>query len=109
MTKRCILATTNNKVDEWNTIIQKLNPAELHSLLSSDSLCEVDDPNGILGKMLTTEVLNQFNNNSSPPHELILKIGDICIITRNIAKKQGLANNARVMVLDIKPYCIRVK
>ena len=103
------MAITNKDVDDWNTKIQKLNPNESISLFSKDNLCEVDDPNGILGKMLTTEVLNQFNNNSSPPHELILKIGDICIITRNIAKKQGLANNARVMVLDIKPYCIRVK
>ena len=58
--------------------------------------------------MLTKDVLRQFNNNSSPPHELILKVGDICIITRNIAKKEGLANNARVMILDIQQYCIRV-
>jgi len=58
--------------------------------------------------MLTKEVLHQFNNNSSPPHELILKVGDICIITRNIAKKEGLANNARVIILSIQTYCIRV-
>jgi len=58
--------------------------------------------------MLTKEVLKQFNNNSTPPHELILKVGDICIITRNIAKREGLANNARVMILNIQKYCIRV-
>ena len=105
---RAFLAITNKDVDEWNSKIQKLNPNESVSLFSKDNLCEVDDPHGILSKMLTTEVLHQFNNNSSPPHELILKVGDICILTRNIAKRQGLANNARVMILNIQQYCIRV-
>jgi hypothetical protein len=101
---RAFLAITNKDVDEWNSKIQKLNPNESVSLFSKDNLCEVDDPHGILSKMLTTEVLHQFNNNSSPPHELILKVGDICIITRNIAKRQGLANNARVVILNIQQY-----
>jgi hypothetical protein len=107
--QRAFLAITNKDVDEWNTKIQTLNSNEPISLFSKDNLCEVDDPHGILTKMLTKEVLHQFNNNSSPPHELILKVGDICIITRNIAKREGLANNARVMILNIQPYCIRVK
>jgi hypothetical protein len=106
--QRAFLAISNKDVNEWNTKIQQLNPNEAISLFSKDNLCEVDDPHGILGKMLTLEVLQKFNNNSSPPHELILKVGDICIITRNIAKREGLANNARVMILSIQTYCIRV-
>jgi len=107
--KRAFLAINNKDVDNWNAEIQNLNPNETISLFSKDKLCEVDDPNGILNIMLTKEVLHEFNNNSSPPHELKLKIGDICIITRNIAKKRGLANNARVIILQIQKYCIRVK
>jgi hypothetical protein len=107
--QRAFLAITNKDVDEWNTKIQTLNANEPVSLFSKDNLSEVDDPHGILSKMLTKEVLHQFNNNSSPPHELILKVGDICIVTRNIAKREGLANNARVLILNIQPYCIRVK
>jgi len=106
--QRAFLAISNKDVDEWNTKIQQLNPNEAISLFSKDNLCEVDDPHGILNTMLTKEVLQQFKSNSSPPHELILKVGDICIITRNIAKRQGLANNARVMILNIQKYCIRV-
>jgi hypothetical protein len=106
--QRAFLAITNKDVDEWNSKIQNLNSNEAISLFSKDSLCEVDDPHGILSKMLTKEVLQKFNNNSAPPHELILKVGDICIITRNIAKREGLANNARVMILNIQKYCIRV-
>ena len=71
-------------------------------------LCEVDDPHGILHAMLTEDVLNQFNKNSVPPHELNLKQGDICILTRNIAKREGLTNNARVKIIRIQQYCISV-
>jgi len=106
--QRAFLAISNNDVDEWNAKIQKLNPNKAVSLISKDNLCEVDDPHGILNKMLTKEVLNNFKNNSCPPHELILKIGDICIITRNIAKREGLANNARVLITNIQQYCIQV-
>jgi len=106
--KRAFLAINNKDVDKWNAEIQKLNQNDTISLFSKDNLCEVDDPHGILNNMLTKEVLNEFNSNSSPPHELKLKIGDICIITRNIAKRQGLANNARVIILNIQKYCIRV-
>ena len=105
---QAFLAIHNKDVDHWNAEIQKLNPNETISLISKDNLCEVDDPHGILNNMLTTNVLHEFNNNSSPPHDLKLKIGDICIITRNIAKKEGLANNARVIILNIQKYCIRV-
>lgn len=108
VTQRAILAISNKDVDHWNNKIQELNPNEAVTLISKDNLCEVDDPHGILKQMLSTEVLNQFNNNSCPPHELKLKVGDICIITRNIAKKQGLTNNARVIINNIQQYCITV-
>ena len=107
-TKIALLAVTNNDVDSWNYKIQQLNPNEKVTLLSKDILCEVDDPHGILHAMLTEDVLNQFNKNSVPPHELNLKQGDICILTRNIAKREGLTNNARVKIIRIQQYCISV-
>ena len=90
--KRVILAGTNKEVDYWNKRIQCMNPNQmstLRKLISADVLCEVDDPKGILKAMLTTEVLNTFNNNSVPPHELYLAVGDICIILRNLSKKES--------------------
>jgi hypothetical protein len=107
-TKVALLAVTNKEVDQWNNNIQELNPNEKISLLSKDMLCEVDDPHGILNKMLTEDVLNLFNKNSIPPHELTLKNGDIYILTRNIAKKEGLTNNARVKIIRIHQFCITV-
>jgi len=106
--KVALLAVTNKQVDYWNTKIQEQNPNEKISLFSKDMLSEVDDPHGILKNMLTEDVLHQFNNNSIPPHELNLKCGDICILTRNIVKKEGLTNNARVKVIRIQQFCITV-
>jgi len=107
-TQRAFLAISNNDVDEWNAKIQKMNLNKAFSFISKDNLCQVDDPHGILNKMLTKEVLNNFKNNSCPPDEVILKIADICIITRNIAKTEGLSNNARVLITNIQQYCRQV-
>jgi len=74
-TKKVILAGTNKEVDSWNQVIQRMNPqflTTLKRLVSAIILCEIDDPKGILKSMLTTEVLNTFNNNSVPPQELCL-------------------------------------
>ena len=111
-TKRVILAGTNKEVDHWNQIIQAMNPqaqTTIKTLLSADVLCETDDRKGIIKAMLTTEVLNTFNNNSVPPHELSLAVGDICIILRNLSKTDAVANNTRVKILKISTFCIMVQ
>jgi len=102
-----LLAICNKDVDTWNSRIQQLNTNTAVSLISKYSLCEVDDPHGLLKQMLSEDILHQFNNNSCPPHELILMRGDVCI-TRNIAIQEELTNNARVMITDIQQHCISV-
>ena len=106
---RAILSITNSGVDQWNELVQNMNPNDEHLLSSEDSLSEVDDPKDILRSMLSEDVLNNFNNNSVPPHLLKLKVGDICIVLRNLAKKHGLTNNTRVRILKIQQYCISVQ
>jgi hypothetical protein len=98
-----ILAATNDKVDQWNTVVQSMNAAILYVIRSKDSFAEVDDPKGYLKEMMTTNVLNRMNHTSVPPHELNLKVNDICSLTRNLTKRYGLANNTRVRILEISP------
>ena len=108
--RRAILCGTNDAVDEWNSRIQELNPnILLEPLASHDQLTESDDPHNILKQMLTDDVLNNFNNNGVPPHLLQLKVNDICIVLRNLNKKEGLTNNTRVRILNITPKCIRIQ
>jgi len=82
-----ILAATNEDGDVWNEAIQDLNPNPVKEYHSADIFDEVDDPYGFIAEMMTTEALNSFTRNGCPPHKLKLKVGDICIILRNLAKK----------------------
>jgi hypothetical protein len=104
-----ILAATNEQVDKWNSIVQDMNPNELHVLKSRDRFCEVDDPNGYLSGMLSPEILGDFNHIGVPPHVLKLKVNDICLVTRSLSKRFGLATNTRVRVLAIHQYSIQVQ
>ena len=122
LSDRAILAATNDLVDEWNTAIQRkrcdeeataegARPAAgtIHQLLSADILTECDDENGHIRRMLTTEFLNSLNRPGVPPHDLKLAVGDICIVMRNLNKKDGLTNNRRVAILAIQPFCVKVQ
>jgi ABC-type oligopeptide transport system ATPase subunit len=108
-TSVCVLASTNELVDVWNSAIQELNPNDSVDLLSQDNFNDVDDINGNLRSMLDERVLNRYADNSCPPHLLKLKIGDICILLRHCDKKNGLSNNSRCEVVMINQYLIRVK
>lgn len=108
-TGRAILAATNKQVDEWNSYVQALNSHSEHVLLSYDNLCEVDDKKDVLKRMLSPDVLHNLNRNGIPPHKLILKVGDVCLITRNLVQLDGLSNNTRVIIRDISKHSIRVQ
>jgi len=109
ISKRAILAGTNEEVDEWNEEVQNLNTHPKVSLASHDELAESDDPHNILRNMLTDDVLNNYNKNGVPPHILKLKVNDTYIVLRNLNKKEGLTNNTRVRDLAITTKCIRVQ
>jgi len=105
---KAILCATNAQVDEWNTAIQELNPAQSHVLCSSDTVKDIDDIHGHLRSMLNESVLERFQKNGVPHHQLQLKVNDICILLRTLNRKEGLTNNTRVRILNISTYCIRV-
>jgi len=51
--------------------------------------------------MLNETALNNINRNGVPPHQLKLKVDDICILMQNINVKDGITNNTRVRILRI--------
>jgi hypothetical protein len=91
----------------WNAVAQGMNSSAEHTLKSKDSFSKVDDPKGHLKKMLSTTLLNGFWKNGVPDHELILIVGDFCLVTRAI-DGLGLANNSRVRIIAIHRYCVEV-
>jgi hypothetical protein len=68
--------------------------------MSRNSFEEVVDPNGHLKKMQTKTVPNKFWKNGVSNHKLILKRGDICLVTRAI-NGLGLANDSQVQVTNV--------
>ena len=103
MNKKTILAATNKQVDDWNKIIQQMNPnfgsdsaerdvtsrflRKCQTYSSADKLNAVDDPNDIISQMLTDEMLNKFEHEKAPPHKLTLCIGDICYLLRTLGRQ----------------------
>ena len=58
--------------------------------------------------MITEEVMNNYKENSAPPHKLYLKVNDICILLRNVGINKGLTSNTRVKILNISANRIQV-
>ena len=56
---------------------------------------------------MTEQTLNTFNKNGVPPHMLILKVNDICLITRAMMA-DNLSSNARVKITKISQKLIWV-
>jgi len=69
--KNVILATTNKIVDDWNDLIGARNTNQEHVLKSNDSFTDVDDTHGYLAAMVSETVLNRYNVNDVPRHELM--------------------------------------
>lgn len=101
-----ILATTNERVNEWNDLIAKMNPNAEVSLKARSYFNQVDDNHGHLHRMLSDEVLQSYNDPTIPPHDLRLKVDDVCIIVRNLSTKDGITNNTRVRIRQIKKHSI---
>ena len=108
MHKRAILCSTNVMVDEWNSVIQSMNENPLREYLSTDTVREIDDPNGILASMLTESVMARYDVPGVPNHILRLKEDDICMVMRNLNRKEGLAKNLRVRIVKMYDHVIRV-
>jgi len=106
--EKAILCATNEDVDEWNAKVQQMNPEEAVTLVAANRFKDVDDPNGILKNMLNDDACMFYKQNGVPDHRLVLKKGDICFVMRTLNRKEKLANNTRVRVLEINRFSIKV-
>jgi len=116
MHRKTILAATNKQIDDWNSIVQRMNPnfsiedtINCLTYLSSDVLNAVDDPRDVISNMLSSEMLNTFNSEKAPPHILKLCVGDICYLMRTLGRKTKLATNQRVRILELRQFSIKVQ
>ncbi|XP_035835779.1 uncharacterized protein LOC110888292 [Helianthus annuus] len=73
--ERAILAPKNEVVHEINDRLLALFPGEEREYLSSDSLCQTENPNSTQLKLYSPDVLNGLKVSGLPNHRLVLKVG----------------------------------
>jgi ATP-dependent DNA helicase PIF1 len=95
---RAILAPTLEVVEKINDYVLALMPGEPKEYLSCDSIQKSDDDVGVDYRWITTEFLNEIKCSGMPNHKLILKIGSLIMLLRNIDISSGLCNGTRLIV-----------
>jgi hypothetical protein len=106
--RRAILSPVNEYVEQFNSKILRTMPGAEVIYFSSDWIEEdgqeiSDHPVG------TQELLNSLTEPGIPPHELKLKIGTICRLTRNFDASRGLTKNTRVIIRALHRFSVEVE
>ncbi|XP_022014897.1 ATP-dependent DNA helicase pif1-like [Helianthus annuus] len=96
--ERAILAPKNEVVHEINDRLLALFPGEEREYLSSDSLCQTENPNSTQQKLYSPDVLNGLKVSGLPNHRLVLKVGVPVMLLRNIDQQNGLCNGTRLQI-----------
>ena len=91
MTKRAILATTNEYIDKINKKMISTFPGEKKIFSSFDEA--LDDTNHYYQE----EFLNTLLPNGLPPHNLELKVNCPIMLLRNLDPANGLCNGTRMV------------
>ncbi|CAL8141391.1 unnamed protein product [Orchesella dallaii] len=94
-TRRASLCPKNIDVDKINAEIIELIDGESRTYLSDDEINTEDESERL---NFTGEFLNTLNPSGMPSHRLILKVGTIVMLLRNLNTKKGLCNGTRLVV-----------
>ena len=97
MRERCILAPTNNDVDQLNIQMLAMLPGEAHIYRSSDTFYESSDHPDI-DDINPPEILHGLNISGLPNHEIHLKVGTPVVLLRNLDPSLGLCNGTRLII-----------
>nr|GEX84876.1 uncharacterized protein [Tanacetum cinerariifolium] len=99
--EKAILAPTHEMVDIINERMLSLLLGDENEYESSDSVCLADEESNFDDSIYTTEFLNGLRMSSIPNHSIMLKIGTLIMLMRNINQRAGLCNGTRHQVLRL--------
>ncbi|GJV77693.1 ATP-dependent DNA helicase PIF1 [Tanacetum coccineum] len=106
---KAILAPTHEVVDVINDRVLSMIPEDETVYLSSDSICESDQATDTNAAMFSPDFLNSLKFFGLPNHKLILKVGVIIMLLRNIDQPNGLCNGTRLQVVRLDKHVIEAK
>jgi ATP-dependent DNA helicase PIF1 len=98
---RAILAPTLEVVEKINSYILSLIPGDFKEYLSCDTISKCDKDAFIDQRWITTEFLNDIECSGLPNHRLILKVGVLVMLLRNLDVSSGLCNGTRLTVVHL--------
>jgi hypothetical protein len=98
--QRAILAPKNSSVNAINLQIQQQLPGETTSYKSIDTVTDVNE-----AVQYPTEFLNSLEPSGMPLHNLLLKIGSLIMLLRNLDPPR-LCNGTRLCVKSLMPHVI---
>jgi len=104
---RAILCPKNDTVDEINTYIVSLLPAEIKQYLSCDKVVKAPDSHESYDILYPIELLNSLNGSNFPTHELNLKVGVPIMLLCNLNQSIGLCNGTRLIVTALGDMVIQ--
>ncbi|XP_076939929.1 ATP-dependent DNA helicase RRM3-like [Bidens hawaiensis] len=105
-----LLAPLNEAVQEIKERMLALFPGEEVEYLSSDSLTECEDVSEDFDPQLySPDLLNGLKMSVMPNHILVLKVGVLIILLRNMNHKKGLCNGTRLQVVSLGRRVIEAK
>lgn len=83
-------------------MVLALIPGEAVELLSADTCVSesTDD------EVIHTELLNTISQPGVPDHKLILKVGVVCILMRNLCFDDRLVNGSKLIITNISRFCV---
>ena len=108
MQERCILAATNNDVDQLNSQILGILPESCHIYLSSDTFQESNDHPDI-DNIHPPEILHGLTFLGLPNHEIHLKIGAPLVLSGNLDPHVGLCNGTRLIVEHLRSKVLEAR
>jgi len=97
MQERCILAATNDEVDQLNSHMLAMLPGDSHTYLSSNTFQEsIEHPD--IDDIHPSEILHGLTFSGLSNHEIQLKISAPMVLLRNLDPHLRLCNETRLIV-----------
>ena len=116
---KAVLCAKNVTRDRWNDIVSNMLEAEdpsapgrLYAAYQEVSLEGGEEADGSqLQRELTPEDMAEIGDadSSAPKASLLLRVGDVCLLAKNIDKVAGLVKNRRIEIVELRWSAVRVK
>jgi len=106
---RCILAPTNDCVEEINSYVVGSLAGVLKTYYSADSISPVCDATEDQNLLYPVEFFNTLKISGLPNHDLELKVGVPIMLLRNLNQSLGLCNGTRLIVTRLSARVIEAE